>query len=457
MKLKTAMAAVLAAGLVTSSVAFSAGYFPGFPQWGGPATCDGASVPGIPGTTAVCNVTVPAGPTTSLTGSESAAFDTGLASGQAPQTVLISTGMLAPGNSGANALIGADFGLNLWQRGTTAANGNSITPSTATWVADAWYVYSSGNTVAVSKQTGATDVFAGTLASMRVGRPSGSNVTAICTGQILPVKESQRFLGSNAVFSAYMLAGAGLSSGGGNVTMTIAYYTAADSVTSGTNTGTFASSIGATQNITGYIEAVNTSVPVTTIWTRFSTSAAIPALNAAGTAVTGVGVKLCYTPVGTGGATDYFEVALPQFEPRSGPSTAPSAFNRRLPTEEWQAEYARVFESSEASEGVIHGMGQAVTTTLAEAYIQFPVEQRLLVPTATYANGFGVGTSSGAINLCTTTAQGSLGSTASLKAMLGANGATVACTIGAAALVAGNATMLVDDNSTGNMQFASEP
>lgn len=452
MKLKTAMAAVLAAGLIATS-AYSAGYFPGFPQWGGPSTCGGSATAGVPGTAAVCTNTVPAGPTGALTGSEQAPFDTELPNGQFPQTVTISTGMLSPGNSGANALIGGDFGLNLWQRGTLTGN---LTPSTATMVADGWYVYSSGNTVQVSKQTGTADVFVGTQASMRIARPSGSNVTAICTGQILSVKESQRFIGSTAVFSAYMLAGAGFSPTNDQVTMYIVYYTAADSAVAGTNTATFGSSVGTTQNIAGYIEAAATVTPLATTWARYSTSAVIPATNAAGTAVTGVGVKICATPIGTGTATDYFEVANAQFEPRTGPSTAPSAFNRRLPSDEVNIEFARSYETSEAGEGVIHGAGQAVTVTAAEAYVQFPIELRLAVPTATFANGFAVTTASGAIETCATLAQGALPGTASAKALIDAQGMSVLCTAGSG-LVAGNATFLVDNAGGGVVQVSAEP
>jgi len=448
MKLRhLSVAAILAAVLPLS--AYAAGIYPNYPGVGVGSFCAGTIIAGVPGTAGVCSSTVPAGPS-ALTGSEYSAFDTALSQGQAPQTVNIQTGLLMPGNSGANALTGSDFGLNLWQRGTTTPG---LAPSTATYVADGWYAYSSGNTVSISKQTGSTDIptaLSPTLASMRINRPSSSsNTTAICVGQILPAKESQRFIGNTGIFSTYMLAGSGFSPTNNNVTMTIAYYTAADSATAGTNTGTFASSIGATQNITGYTELVNAVTPISTTWTRYSTSASIPATNAAGTAVTGVGVKLCYTPVGTGSATDYFEVANPQFEPRVGTSTAPSAFNRRLPTEEWQLEYSRFFEILETQQaGRIHGAGQATATTIGEAYLQYPVEQRLLIPTATYTAGFAVTASTGAITTCT-----GLTSGANTITPLGVG---AACTV-SSGLTAGNAVLFVDNAGSGVIQVSSEP
>lgn len=463
---RSAVAAFLA--VLLSTGAYAAGNWSTLPQVGQPSFC-GSTVSGtgsLAGVTgqgqgtigSICGQTIPAGPT-ALTGNELVPADTPVVGGPI-QTATIPSGLLSPGASGANALVGSDFGLNLWQRGTTAANGNSITPSSATLVADGWYVFSTGNTVAVSKQTGAADIptaLSPTLASMRVGRPSGSNLTPICTGQILSVKDSQRFLGNNAIFSGYLLAGAGLSSTNSAVTMTIAYYTAADSPIAGTNTGTFASSIGATQNIAGYIETVNGVQNISTTWTRYSVSATIPTANASGTAVTGVGVKICYTPTGTGGATDNFELANAQFEPRAGTSVGASSFNRRAFAEEAGLEYSRSFESTESGETVIHGSGQAMTTTVAEAYIQFPVEMRLATPTATLANGFGATLSSGIPHSCTTTAQGALPSSASSAKLIDALGMSVSCTIADAGLAAGNASLLVDNAGSGNIQVSAEP
>lgn len=444
---------LVAALLVTAAIppANAAGVFATYPQVGAPATCAGNIVAGVPGTSSVCSSTIPAGPS-ALTGNENAPADTELPNGVQPQTVLIPSGMFIT-NPQVNALVGADFGLNLWQRANQSAG--NITPSTAAMGPDGWYLYSSGNTVNWSKQTGTTDTFPGTLASFRIQRPSGTNTTQICTGQVLPVKESQRFLGNNGIFSAYLLAGSGMSSSGDAVTLTIGYYTAADNTVAQTNTNNFASSVGSTANITGYTELVNSTQNISTTWTRYSTSAAIPTANASGTAVSGVGVKICYTPTGTGSSTDYFEVALPQFEPRLGTSLAPSVFNRRLPTEEWQFEYSRFFETNENNETQIHGVAQDITTTTAEAYVQFPVELRLQAPTMTYASGFAVPNAGGTPQTCTalTTAT----SANSSQKFLSPLGVSVLCTIGAGNLVAGNSAIFIDNNNTGSIQVSAEP
>lgn len=74
--------------LAAVSGAYAAGYFPGFPIVGQPSYCSSFTTAGVPGTTPVCNVTVPAGPT-NVPSTATFPADTGLASGQQPQTVLI--------------------------------------------------------------------------------------------------------------------------------------------------------------------------------------------------------------------------------------------------------------------------------------------------------------------------------------------------------------------------------
>lgn len=86
-------AAALAIGL---GAAVADGYFPNFPVVGGASYCSGFSQAGVPGTTPVCNSTVPAGPT-SLTGNETIIADTHLTQGQSPQTVAIDISTLGAG------------------------------------------------------------------------------------------------------------------------------------------------------------------------------------------------------------------------------------------------------------------------------------------------------------------------------------------------------------------------
>jgi hypothetical protein len=170
--------------------------------------------------------------------------------------VAINMNQIAAFNNGlpakGNALIGGDASTNLWQRGTTPVS--AATPSTTVIGADRWAVYSSGNTVTVTKQTAAADSIpsVGLYASMRVSRPSGTNTSAICVGQVLDKQAAADLIGKNGVFSFYAFAGANYSATSSNLKVTVAYYTAADSATPNTNTNAFAT-IPAT--VAGYTAA----------------------------------------------------------------------------------------------------------------------------------------------------------------------------------------------------------
>lgn len=446
-----ALALVAAAG-----VSIGAGLFPGFPIVGQGSYCGGTSTAGVPGTAGVCNNTVPAGPPL-ITGYETFPADTNLPSGQAPQTVLITTGLMDQRGSGSerNSLRGGDFNLNLWQRGTSYA---SITPTVATYVADGWFAFSTGNTVTVAKKTTGADisVAGGILASMQVNRPSGTDVTPICVGQFLPNKQITRFLGNNAIFSASLLNGSAMSATNGAVTMTIAYVTATDSATAGTNTATFALS-----TTTGYTAAVATLTPVTTTWTRYSVAAAIP------TTATGIGVKVCYTPIGTGTANDYFDIANAQLEAalptvtvngtvtQTG-MTAPGSFARRNPAEEAQLEQSFSFVIPEPAASLSVGpSGQGASTTTCVLSLPTPVSMRI-TPVVTFAGSALSGSTWTITHVVTNTALG----TPYLAATTGGstpNSLNITATAGTAALTVGQTCTLTGAGGTAQIVASAEP
>jgi len=420
---------------IVGSGSFCASTVTGFPttagglSTGGGITGQGAAT----GTSALCAQTVPAGPP-ALTGNELIPADTTLAGGAPPQTVTIPSGMLS--SFGTNVLVGADFGQALWQRGTTPLNA-AVVPggNNALYGPDGWYVYGAAgaSTVTVSKQTGATDVFQGTLASARIQRvASQTSLTQLQFGQLVPDDTANRFPGSTAIFSCYMLAGANFSPTASNVSMVIAYHSAADAAAGasgqGTNSGTFASSAGTTQNITNYTEAVVGTGPISTTWTRYSVSAQIPAvIPGTTTAVAGIGVKLQWTPVGTAGANDWVEVANCQLEARAGMSTGPSNFNRRNLSDEYLLETTRYWQISEngAAGTPVYASGQAEATNTWGATFVFPALMRITpVVSPLTAGGFKVnaaGTLQAVTNLTVTGFQqtqhtGAVGGTATITA-----------------------------------------
>ena len=375
-----ATAAVAAvAGLVLNApyVTAQVGAFFGFPVIGQPQYCltqlnpSPANANGNgAGQTSTCVAYAPAGPS-NYTGNEWLIANTELPGNQNPQTVFMPSSILAQHGEGSerNALIGGDFQTNLWQRGTTPLSGATVT--TTSYGPDRWAVYAAASqVVTVTKDVTAADVAPtlGVNGIAKVTRPSGTDTHSICIGQIMPVAESARFVGNEAVFSFYAEELAGYLQTGGTIIPTIAVYTGTDSATPNANSDAFMKG-----TITGYTVlnssgAVSTLLaptlsgttapavlPLTTSLVRYSVAAYVPTqVTVSGTLtnVTGIGVTLCTGayPASTGVATDGFAFGNAQLEVTSPgtiyqgavvspPNTVPGGFARRTPGAEAAIEY----------------------------------------------------------------------------------------------------------------------
>lgn len=136
-KVLRSLAVGLVALAVISAAALADGLFPGFPIVGGASYCSSQSTAGVPGTAAVCNNTVPAGPT-ALTGNETIIADTHLPSGQQPQTVAIDITTLGAGPYIYNApLTGASITLTAQTRRLILEPAGTIAALTVVWPAAA--------------------------------------------------------------------------------------------------------------------------------------------------------------------------------------------------------------------------------------------------------------------------------------------------------------------------------
>lgn len=459
--------ALLAAG----SIAYGAGMYETLPIIGNPSFCigtvtgaggfnsqtgatggGGVTGQGQASSGSICAQTVPAGPP-NLTGNELVGADTGI---QNPATATIPSGLLAPR---INALVGGDFGQNLWQRGTSPLT--TIADSAAHMAADGFYVYSSGTQYSVTKQTAAADQPAGSGASMRIQRPNAQTGTAaICTGQLVRDASSSPLIGNTTaggrtvIFAVDLLAGANFSPNGGNVTLTIAYHSAADAAASangqGTNTSTFASSIGTTQNITNYTEGVNAIAAATATWTRFTTSAVIPQLiPGTATAVAGVGAKICWTPVGTAAANDWLEIGKVQLESRIGQSTGPSPFEFRPLALDWGMQYARSFFITEqtGTGTPVYGQGMVGGTNQELIGFNFPVAMEIVPSTTPITLG------SFELNIA-----GTLTSPAAVTAPTGSNTNLIGQLKSQTTATTGQAVQWVGGTlGTGRLGFSAEP
>lgn len=400
-------AAALSLFAVASTVAISygAGRYVDYPQIGNPSFCSstqtgagalgGATGQGQAGTGSICTQTVPAGEPF-LSGSELIPTDV---PNQPANTSQAANVNLFTGYTGKNVLVGGDFNQNLWQRGLLPVN--AVSAQVGAMAADGWVAWGINQLVTVSKVTALSDIQASAdvQAAMRLAHPSANSGTQVCVAQLVPARDSGKFIGNNATLSFSAQPGPSFSATALNVD--IDYYTATDSTTPFTNTATFIS-----QSIANFTRAVSVSQTLGTAaqtatsgsYTRYSFTGTIPTTLSAGTAVTGLGVQFCYVPnsgaTGIGGANDFVDLANIQLEPQLGTgNAAASRFDRRPLATEWAIEQARYYR---VQEGTVSGTlypATIVTNGANIEYIQtpFPTTMRI-TPSYGYAAENAAGT-----------------------------------------------------------------
>ena len=199
-----------------------------------------------------------------------------------------STGLRYQGSmaAGRNAIINGGF--DIWQRGT------SIT-AVSTYCADRWY--KGGNAAStVSRQvTGDTTNLPFIQYCARVQRNSGNATTTICDiGSNVETINAIPYAGKTITMSYYARAGANYSAT--SSLMIARLYTG-----TGTDQNAFAS-------YTGNATPIDTTATLTTTWQRFQHTITL------GATVTEFMPYFGFSPVGTAGANDYFEVTGVQVE-----------------------------------------------------------------------------------------------------------------------------------------------
>lgn len=276
-----------------------------------------------------------------------------------------------------NLLLGGDYTVNPFQRGTS--NGSSHISNTLTYGPDGWwFLGGASSSIDWSQQTGASDITTGFGASLRFQRTAANTDTAaICRGQVLRNETSLRMQGQTAVYSVYALAGANFSAASSNVTVTVAYGTGANqsaaSFASGSWTGY--TSITLTPLQGSVAPAAGITQSVSTAWTRYAFSGALPAT------ATQVGVKVCWTPVGTAGSNDWVEFAGDQLE--VAPGAVASPFDFHLAATELNVSQRSLFVINEPAAGIGIGMGLSDSTTTCLVTIAFP-DTMVAAPTVTF-------------------------------------------------------------------------
>lgn len=270
-----------------------------------------------------------------------------------------------------NVLIGGDYGTNPFQRGTS--NGAAHISNTTTYGPDGVaFLGGASSSIDWSQQTGAADVPTGFSGSLRFQRTAANaDTAAICKIQPLDSIKSVRFQGKTFALSFWALAGANFSAAGSNVQVTVAYGT-------GTNQSAANFAAGSWTNQTNAFQG---NQAITTTWTRYTITGTIP-VQVSATNVNQVGIKYCYTPVGTAGANDWIEFAGEQLEVTA--TGGASAFDYHDPATELNMAQRRLIVINEPASGIGIGMGVSDSTTTCLVTIALP-DTMAAAPTVTFA------------------------------------------------------------------------
>jgi hypothetical protein len=173
----------------------------------------------------------------------------------------------------------------VWQRGTTFAFNNN-----SAYTADRWYCTIANTGATVSRQTTSDTTnlpfiqYCGRLAR----NAATTNTGAITLTQSFETVNSIPFAGKAVTMSFYARAGANYSSASSGLNVYLV-------------TGTGTDQNQAT-GYTGQATPISQAVTLTTTWQRFTLTGTIA------TTATEIACNIGYSPVGTAGAADYFEI-----------------------------------------------------------------------------------------------------------------------------------------------------
>jgi hypothetical protein len=270
-----------------------------------------------------------------------------------------SSALLPAGLGFRNVLINGDF--RVWQRGTsfTVTSGSPYT-------ADRWCVTLGGAAnFSVSRQTASLDGFQYCLRLQRTA--ANTNTSALYLSQPVETVNSIPLANKQITFSFYARAGANFSAASSALNVRIV-----------TGTGTDGNYLVAT--LTGQAFQLDTTATLTTSWQRFTYSVLVPS------GVNQIQPVFFYTPVGTAGAADNFDVTGVQLEQ----NLQPTPFEQR-PIGVELALCQRYFwrHTSRTNDGAV-GAGVVYAATTVLASLLFPVPSRTTAPTVTASSGTAV-------------------------------------------------------------------
>lgn len=209
--------------------------------------------------------------------------------------------MLADHDYRRNVVINSGF--DVWQRGTTFNPTSATSTTGANYGADRWqFLQATTSASAFTRQAITSTDPVGFNYYTRVQRANTLTLTTAYTVQTsFESQNIQQFRGKYVTLSFWARAGANYSAASSFLVSDIVTGTGTDNTTG---------------NFTGNAVNTTTNNVLTTSWKRFSiTTSAVLA-----TTITQLGVRFVFTPVGTAGAADYYDITGVQVEPASAPS-----------------------------------------------------------------------------------------------------------------------------------------
>jgi len=243
--------------------------------------------------------------------------------------------------SQSNFLVNGNF--DIWQRGTSF--------NTTGYGADRWFFAAPSTDFTFSRQSGSPAT--GSQFYGRVQRANLSvNTSGVSITQALESNNAILYQNNRVSLSFLARCGSNYSSAGNGLTVQIA---------SGTGTDQRYASF------TGQGFLANTSVTLTTSWSLYT-------VNGITTTGTELGVFFGYTPTGTAGANDYFEVSQVMFTQGIGAVFNPSSVQQELSS--CQRYFRRFNTVGNTFQFIMPG--QAFSTTAAILYYSLQPNMRKL-------------------------------------------------------------------------------
>jgi hypothetical protein len=249
-----------------------------------------------------------------------------------------------------NTIINGAF--DIWARGTSGTANSSASGSG--YNADRWQ-NSSSNAITVSRQaTGDTTNLPNIQYCARFQRDSGQTSTsAMNMFHTIETSNSVPLAGKQVTLSFYARAGANYSSASNNLTSAFYYGTGTDQVLN---------------SFTGLTTIASQNNTLTTTWQRFTVTSTV------GSTATEIGLAFFYTPSGTAGANDYFEITGVQLE--VGNQVTPFTRAGGTIQGELAACQRYYFRSTGSNNFTYHAFGAASSTTNAIVIVKPPVTMR---------------------------------------------------------------------------------